>query len=109
MSSKQVNAFVGQRKSGFNAVHAAGIVGAVAGALSNYAEGSSLISAAAGGAIGAAAGYAFADILGGGESESLAIKVLGGTTSAMFGMAIGGLGTGLIDSISKIGGDRSPE
>lgn len=109
MSSQNFGTFTGSKRSGFDTSKVAGILGGVVGAVSNYSEGSSLVGSVAGGAIGAAAGYAFGDLMGCGESKSVSVKILGGTMSALFGMSIGSIGTGLIDSVTKLASDSPAE
>lgn len=108
-NKQQYNAFTGTPDAAFNTSKAAGIVGGVIGGLSNYSEGSSLVGSVAGAAIGAAAGYAFGDLMGCGDSKSVSVKILGGTMSALFGLSVGSIGTGLIDSVIKLGTDTPAE
>lgn len=103
------NAYTGTRKEGFNVVHVAGAIGAVAGAAANYGEGCSLTSCIAGGLVGGAVGVAAANVIGADYYESASAKIIGSMLTGSIGLSIGAMTTGLMESIGKINGSGSAE
>lgn len=102
MSSNQITSMTGDRKTGFGTPHVTGAIGAVIGAVANYAEGHSVTSCVIGGVVGVAASYAMAEAISSPYEQSTAMKITSGLSSALFGIGISSIATGLSSSIEKL-------
>lgn len=91
-----MKAFNGERDDGVRVGQIAGVAGAVVGAAASMAQGSSLASGIAGGLAGAVAGYAVGTLWGVAELNSTG-KIISGTMSGLFGVAVAGTVCSIVD------------
>lgn len=91
-----IKAFRGERDDGVCVGQIAGVVGALVGAAASVSQGSSLASGVLGGIGGAVAGYAVGTLWGTAEINTTG-KVISGTMSGLFGVAVAGTVCSIVD------------
>jgi len=91
-----MRSFRGQRDEGIKVGQIAGVAGALVGAAASVAQGSPLASGILGGIAGGVAGYAVGTLWGTAEINNTG-KIISGTMSGLFGVAVAGTVCSIVD------------